>query len=50
MYASIKKNNKNKLIAMCWRCEKWFEEKTGLRILSISCVKPMPTLSRGNQA
>ena len=44
----IKKNIKKKLSALCWRCEKWFEAKTGLRIHQRSCLKPMPTLSIDN--
>jgi hypothetical protein len=37
-------NDKGKKQALCWQCELWFEEKTGLRIHKVSCKQAMPVL------
>jgi hypothetical protein len=38
----IHHNNNGKKQALCWKCEQWFEEKTGLRVQRAKCSLPMP--------
>jgi hypothetical protein len=41
-------NSNGKKQALCWQCESWFEEKTGLRVHKSGCKQAMPVLNSSN--